>query len=203
MIMDWLAALLLAVSTGPAPDAPENGRAKLDAFAQDLETLAGRFEQVTVDAEGEIAEQSAGRLYFSRPDRFRWSYAEPFPQEIVADGEQLWHYDESLDQVTVREQPGATESPLLVLMRPELLDRFYRVTATGRDTIAFEPLEGNADIVAGRLYFEDALPWQLELEDSFGQLTRLRLIELERNAELSPDLFEFTVPEGVDVLEGY
>jgi len=200
MIMDWLAAVLLAVSTAGAP---EDGRAQLDDFAESLETLSGRFEQVTVDAEGAVTEESAGELYFSRPDRFRWSYAEPFPQELVADGEELWHYDESLEQVTVRDQPGAAESPLLVLTRPRLLDRFYRVTATGPEMIAFEPLEEAADIVQGRLYFNDGLPSQLELEDSFGQLTRLRLLDLERNPQLPPDLFEFSVPEGVDVLEGY
>ncbi len=200
MIMDWLAALLLAVSTSGAP---QDGRAQLDAFAEDLETLSGRFEQVTVDADGRVTEESSGELYYARPDRFRWSYAEPFPQEIVADGEQLWHYDISLEQVTVREQPGAAESPLLVLTRPELLDRFYRVTDSGSEVIEFEPLEDGTDIVQGRLYFRDGLPRQLELEDDFGQLTRLRLLELERNPEISPDVFEFTVPDGVDVLEGY
>lgn len=200
MIMDWLAALLLTVSTSGAS---EDGRAQLDRFADGLETLAGRFEQVTIDAEGEVTEESSGRLWFARPDRFRWSYEAPFPQEIVADGERLWHYDVSLEQVTVREQPGAAESPLLVLTRPELLDRFYRVTATGRELIEFEPTAEGTDIVQGRLYFRDGLPVQLELEDSFGQLTRLRLSELERNPELDPSLFEFTVPEGVDVLEGY
>lgn len=200
MIMDWLAALLLAVSTSGAP---QDGRAQLDAFAEDLETLSGRFEQVTVDADGRVTEESSGELYYARPDRFRWSYAEPFPQEIVADGEQLWHYDISLEQVTVREQPGAAESPLLVLTRPELLDRFYRVTDSGSEVIEFEPLEDGTDIVRGRLYFRDGLPRQLELEDDFGQLTRLRLLELERNPEISPDVFEFSVPDGVDVLEGY
>ncbi|RFF28631.1 MULTISPECIES: outer membrane lipoprotein chaperone LolA [unclassified Wenzhouxiangella] len=200
MIMDWLAALLLAVSTSGAP---QDGRAQLDAFAEDLETLSGRFEQVTVDADGRVTEESSGELYYARPDRFRWSYGEPFPQEIVADGEQLWHYDISLEQVTVREQPGAAESPLLVLTRPELLDRFYRVTDSGSEVIEFEPLEDGTDIVQGRLYFRDGLPRQLELEDDFGQLTRLRLLELERNPEISRDVFEFTVPDGVDVLEGY
>jgi outer membrane lipoprotein carrier protein len=200
MMMEWLAALLLAVS---ADGTSQDGRAQLDAFAENLETLSGRFEQVTVDAEGEVTEESSGELFYARPDRFRWSYAEPFPQEIVADGEQLWHYDVSLEQVTVREQPSAAESPLLVLTRPELLDRFYRVTASGREMIEFEPLEGETDIVQGRLYFRDGMPRQLELEDSFGQLTRLRLLELERNPDLANEKFEFTVPEGVDVLEGY
>lgn len=200
MIMDWLVALLLVISSsGSAQD----GRAQLDAFAEGLDTLAGRFEQVTVDAEGRVTEESSGQLYYARPDRFRWSYEAPFPQEIVADGEQLWHYDVSLEQVTVRDQPSARESPLLVLTRPELLDRFYRVTDSVQQMIEFEPLEESTDIVQGRLHFRNGLPSRLELEDSFGQLTRLRLLDLERNPELDAGLFNFEVPEGVDVLEGY
>lgn len=201
MMMDWLAALLLTVSSTGA--SPENGRAQLDAFAEGLETLSGRFEQVTVDAGGTVTEESSGELYFSRPDHFRWNYDEPFPQEIVADGEQLWHYDESLEQVTVREQPAANESPLLVLMRPELLERFYRVTASDATGFDFVPLDDNAEIERGRLEFRDRQPAMLELIDSFGQTTRLRLFDLDRNPELSADLFEFSVPEGVDLLEGY
>lgn len=201
MMMDWLAALLLTVSSTGA--SPENGRAQLDAFAEGLETLSGRFEQVTVDAGGSVTEESSGELYFSRPDHFRWNYDEPFPQEIVADGEQLWHYDESLEQVTVREQPAANESPLLVLMRPELLERFYRVTTSDATGFDFVPLDDNAEIERGRLEFRDRQPAMLELIDSFGQTTRLRLFDLDRNPELSSDLFEFSVPEGVDLLEGY
>ncbi|NBB91563.1 MAG: outer membrane lipoprotein chaperone LolA [Gammaproteobacteria bacterium] len=198
--MDWLAVVLLAVS---ASSAPEDGRAQLDAFAEGLDTLSGRFEQVTIDGSGRITEESSGALYFSRPDRFRWSYDEPFPQEIVADGEQLWHYDVSLEQVTVRPQPSASESPLLVLTRPELLDRFYRVTASEPGLIEFESLADNPEIEVGRLYFAGGRPERLELEDSFGQLTRLSLSALERNPTLSADLFSFEPPEGVDVLEGY
>jgi outer membrane lipoprotein carrier protein len=201
MMMDWLAALLLTISSTGA--SPENGRAQLDAFAEGLETLSGRFEQVTVDAGGSVTEESSGELYFSRPNHFRWNYDEPFPQEIVADGEQLWHYDESLEQVTVRDQPAANESPLLVLMRPELLERFYRVTASDAAGFDFVPLDDNAEIERGRLEFRDRQPAVLELIDSFGQTTRLRLFDLDRNPELSADLFEFSVPEGVDLLEGY
>lgn len=201
MMMDWLAALLLTISSTGA--SAENGRAQLDAFAEGLETLSGSFEQVTVDAGGSVTEESSGELYFSRPDHFRWNYDEPFPQEIVADGEQLWHYDESLEQVTVREQPAANESPLLVLMRPELLERFYRVTASDATGFDFVPLDDNAEIERGRLEFQDRQPAVLELIDSFGQTTRLRLFDLDRNPELSADLFQFSVPEGVDLLEGY
>ncbi|MEN1729722.1 MAG: outer-membrane lipoprotein carrier protein LolA, partial [Pseudomonadota bacterium] len=143
-------------------------------------------------------------IYFASPDRFRWRYVEPFPQELVADGTHLWHYDESLEQVTQQAQPSASESPLLVLTQPELLDRFYAIGETGdRDVIEFRPLDEEAEFEVARLYFADGLPTALEFNDNFGQRTRVDLIDLVRNPILSPDLFSFEPPEGADVLQGY
>ncbi len=193
------AAMLLAWST-----AMGDARSRLEAFADGLDTLSGEFVQITIDDSGRVLEETHGQLYFSSPDLFRWDYAEPFPQQMVADGEKLWHYDESLDQVTVRDQPEAGESPLLVLTRPELLDRFYQVSAGGDEMVLeFLPLAEDAEFELARMHFSGSLPELLELHDQFGQITRIELKELQRNPDLDPAVFMFEPPEGVDVLEGY
>jgi outer membrane lipoprotein carrier protein len=196
----FLVALALLPVAGVAqPDA----RALLDEFATGLETLRAEFTQITVDADGGVVEESSGRVFFAAPDRIRWDYLEPFPQVIVADGEQLWHYDEALEQVTVRPQPAPEDSPMLVLTRPDLLGEFYRVLPSERpDQLRFEPLAEPADIEMARLTFRDGTPRTLDIFDRFGQSTRIRLEDIERNAAIDPSVFEFEVPEGVDVLEG-
>lgn len=197
----------IAVLMSPllAAELDADPRAQLERFAEDLETLSGSFRQMIFDDDGFVLEESSGRVYFQSPDRFRWDYAEPFPQQLVADGEQLWHFDESLDQVTVRDQPVAADSPLLVLTRPELLDRFYRIDSGDHsDTLYFSPLEPEAGFERASLHFVDDSPVELELVDRMvGQITRIELYDLERNPELSEDLFRFEPPPGVDVLEGY
>lgn len=193
-----LPALLLSL-----PVMAADARDQLERFADGLESLSAGFDQFTVDADGRIVEEAAGRLYFLAPNRFRWDYADPFPQVIVADGDQLWHYDESLEQVTVREQPAPFDSPLMVLTRPDLLDRFYRIEpADVPDEIEFQPLEPDAEFERARLRFTGGLPAELDLVDRFGQHTRIALHELDRNPELDPELFRFVPPPGVDVLEG-
>ena len=194
--------LLLAIFQGPAHAQPDS-RALLDDFARNLNSLQAEFSQVTIDASDEVVEESSGRMYFQRPDLIRWDYLEPFPQVIVADGEQLWHYDESLDQVTVRSQPAPGESPMLVLTRPELLEKFYRILPSDRpDQLRFEPLAEQAEIEMARLTFRDGKPATLDLFDAFGQSTRLTLSEIRRNPDIDPSVFEFEVPEDADVLEG-
>lgn len=195
------AALLLALA-GPVSAQPD-ARALLDEFARGLDSLSAEFSQVTIDGNEEVVEESRGRMYFEAPDRIRWDYLEPFPQVIVADGEQLWHYDESLEQVTVRPQPAPEDSPMLVLTRPELLEKFYRILPSDRpDQLRFEPLADQAEIEMARLTFRDGKPAFLDLFDPFGQSTRLALSEIKRNPEIERGTFDFEVPEGADVLEG-
>lgn len=180
-------------------------RERLERFADGLNSLSGTFYQVIFDEDGFVVEESRGTLKFLAPDRFRWDYSEPFPQQLVADGERLWHFDESLDQVTVRAQPDAADSPLLVLTRPDLLDRFYRVEWSSRDDeLLFVPMEESGDFERARLRFEGDTPVLLELLDRLvGQTTRLELIDLRRNPALDAADFLFEPPPGVDVLEGY
>jgi len=196
------AALFVAAFSSSAAAQPD-ARVLLDDFARGLDSLSAEFSQITVDGSDEVVEESYGRMYFQAPDLIRWDYLEPFPQVIVADGEQLWHYDESLEQVTVRPQPAPGDSPMLVLTRPELLEKFYRILPSDRpDQLRFEPLADQAEIEMARLTFRDGKPATLDLFDPFGQSTRLTLTDIERNPDIDPSVFEFEVPEGADVLEG-
>ncbi|MGY6555052.1 MAG: outer membrane lipoprotein chaperone LolA [Wenzhouxiangella sp.] len=182
-----------------------DAREQLDRFAAGLASLSGEFRQVILDEDGFLVEESHGSLKFLAPDRFRWDYDEPFPQQLIADGERLWHFDIALDQVTVRAQPPAAESPLMVLTQPELLDRFYRIEPSrSADELEFTPLDGDGDFERATLRFADGLPVSLRLVDRLvGQSTMLELSKLQLNPELDPAEFTFEPPPGVDVLEGY
>ena len=59
---------------------------------------------------------SSGSFEFQRPGKFRFNYAKPFEQLIVADGKTLWLYDADLNQVTERAQAqvlGSTPAAIL------------------------------------------------------------------------------------------
>lgn len=182
-----------------------DAREQLERFADGLESLSGEFRQIIVDEDGFLVEESHGSLRFLAPDRFRWDYREPFPQQLIADGERLWNFDEALDQVTVRDQPEAADSPLLVLTQPALLDRFYRIQPSAEaNELVFVPLDAEANFERAILRFAQGLPVALELFDRLvGQRTVLELRDLQRNPDLDEALFRFEPPPGVDVLEGY
>jgi outer membrane lipoprotein-sorting protein len=68
------------------------------------------------------------------------------------------------------------------------------------DWYELTPREPQPEFRALRVVFKGELLVSLELEDHFGQRTRLDFQNLERNPDLDPALLDFTPPPGVDVV---
>lgn len=196
---------LSAQETAPAGAAePASGRAALEKFTKGLERFGAGFEQIIISADGAVMEEGAGEVWMQRPDRFRWSYHGEFPELIVADGEHIWMYDESLEQVTVRRQKELGDSPLLVIMDLSTLDERFTVTELGTVTglhlvelVARDPEAQFERVVLG---FQDETLQRLVLEDAFGLRTELRFSGLRRNPEIPEGHFDFEPPAGVDLI---
>ena len=197
--------VLILVSATPAVAAENGARQQLDAFSMGLDTLAASFSQRIVSRDGVVEDASEGRVWLARPNRFRWAYGGEWPELVVADGEKIWMYDEALEQVTVRDQQAATvDSPLAVLMQPDLLDREFEVREVGENDsmqlLELRAREAEADFERLLLGLRDDALELLIVEDAFGLRTEFRFRAIERNPELDSDLFRFTPPDGVDVI---
>ena len=177
---------------------------RINALIGDLESLSAGFEQQVVDESGRLVEESAGTFALRAPNLFRWHYAGPYEQLIVADGKRVWMHDVELEQVTVRTQDEAeSSSPLSVLTRPETLSERYVVeydTRDGLEVITLLPRVDEAEFEWVELGFRDQLLERLVIQDAFGQQTRIHFAEPQVNVALDGALFEFTPPEGVDVI---
>jgi outer membrane lipoprotein carrier protein len=196
---------LLALVASPLATAG-TARERLEAFAQKLDAVRGTFVQQVYDAEGRLDETSSGSLALKAPRLFRWSYEEPFPQLIVADGDNVWIHDEDLEQVTVRKQSlEEAQSPLTVLTDLSQLDRDYRVEEGGRegglDWLTLLPKAEEAPFRRARLGFgTDGALAKMVLEDSLGQRNEITFRKWELNPELDAATFRFVPPAGVDVV---
>lgn len=197
-------ALLLALFM-PIANGAGSARARLDAFARGLDAVSAQFTQTVHDPSGREVDGSTGTLALKAPRLFRWQYEQPFPQLIVADGNNVWIYDEDLEQVTVRAQSAAeAQSPLTVLTDLSLLEREFVVGEGGEtDGLAFlmlKPRAEEASFQECRLGFAaDGLALML-LIDNLGQRNEIRFSDWKRNPALSADAFTFDPPAGVDVV---
>jgi outer membrane lipoprotein carrier protein len=203
------AALLLgawSVIAAPAVAAPApSGVESLRRFFADVNRYTARFDQVVVDETGETIQESKGRLWIERPDKFRWDYDTPYKQEIVSDGERLWVYDEDLKQVTVRPlEGGLLDTPAVILAGRGRLEQQFTIKDDGvKDELAWvelSPKHKDSGFEKVRLGFEQGRLRRFELIDSLGQTTRYSLSDGLENKPISAERFSFTPPPGVDVV---
>ena len=181
-----------------------DGIDRLHAFLDQVHSLRADFQQSLYDEEDHKLDDASGKVYIARPGRFRWDYTEPYLQEIVGDGEKVWIYDSELEQVTVRPLGDALgDTPVMLLSSVEPVENSFEVRAVdgpdGYQWAELTPLGEQVSFTAIRLGFDGDTLRVMELSDAFGQLTRLRFTDVERNPELEPGLFQFTPPEGADV----
>ena len=202
--MRLVLALVLALA---AIQAQAQG-ASLERFQQFLRTTQSTtadFEQKVYDRNRKLVQESSGRFAFLRPGRFRWTYAKPFAQVIVGDGERVWVYDRDLNQVTVRRIAKALGStPAALLAGASDIDKAFDLAEGGdRDGLAWveaKPKDKDAGFERIRLGMSVAGIEAMELVDNFGQTTLLRFKALVRNPQIDPETFRFTPPKGADVL---
>jgi len=198
------AAMLLALVA--AAPARAGAVAALREFLAQTKTARGEFTQQVTRGQAQAAPPSSGTFFFERPGKFRWIYAKPYEQVLVADGERLFLYDKDLNQVTVKKVTAALPaSPASILFGGNEFERDFVVTDAGtRDGIEWlkaVPRAKDSQFERIEIGFRDGAPVAMVLADSFGQVSRLAFSRFERNARLDAQLFRFVPPAGADVLE--
>jgi len=185
--------------------AQQAARDQLVQFAEGLETFSAQFEQRVIGTDGVVEDQSDGQVWLSQPHYIRWEYGGDFPELVVADGLQIWIYDEMLEQVTIKPQSDfAADSPLSVISNIEKLDEQFEVREAGdSDGLLLLELRSKneeAEFERVLLGLQNNELRLMTMEDAFGLRTEIRFDQLQRNTPLDASLFTFVPPEGVDVL---
>lgn len=195
-------ALVLALA---AAVALANGLQSLFRFFNEVNRFTAQFTQVVVDDAGKPVQESRGRFWIERPNKFRWNYDAPSKQQIVSDGERLWVYDEDLRQVTVRPlKQGLLDTPAMLLAgRGRIEDQFVvkdAGTENNLDWVLLVPKRKDTGVERVRLGFEHNRLAAFEIVDGLGQTTRYTLRDAVENIPIDPNRFKFTPPPGVDVV---
>lgn len=187
------------------PSASGSSLERFSEFINQTLTAKGDFEQKIFDRNRKLLQESRGTLAFSRPGKFRWSYAKPYPQLIVGDGSRVWIYDEDLNQVTVRKLDQALGStPAALLAGNNEAMRAFRLSDQGAkgglEWLEALPRNKEGNFERIRMGFGSSGLQIMELVDNFGQTTVLRFTSLQSNPKLDSGLFRFSPPKGADVI---
>lgn len=191
--------LLLGAAHGQASSMDE-----LEQYFSEVQTLSGRFVQETLDSSGELIEAAEGEFLIARPDRFRWDYALPYEQQIVADGQQLWVYDVDLDQVVVRPIDEALGVGAAQLLSGDIqsLQASFDIEQGDAGALLLTPLDPAWAFQRIQLQLRQGIPSRMEIADGMGQTVVVEFHDVVVNPDIPERDFEFVAPPHVDVIEG-
>ncbi len=197
----FLAAAVLAVASFTAhADAVDT----LRAFVRDVASGKALFTQTVTSPDG-AKKTSSGSFAFERPNRFRFAYAKPFEQTIVADGEKVWIHDPDLDQVSSRRITDALGATPAAILAGGDIDRSFELSALpsrgGVDWVKAAPRARDGAFQSVQVGFRGKALAAIEIVDAFGQHSLLQFDQWEPNAAIPAGTFRFTPPPGADVIE--
>ncbi len=204
-MMNFRFLLILALLLTSLTVQADEGAKQLQRFLKNLTTLKADFQQTLTTPELEGVFITNGTFYLNRPGRFRWEYAPPNEQIIVADGNRVWLHDVELEQVSHRSQREALKgTPALLLSDTSPVGRYFDTRELGKKEglIWVELLPKQKDVQFNhlRLGLADHELRRMEMSDSFGQVTRFVFSNIARNTELQDELFIFDPPSGLDLI---
>lgn len=178
-----------------------------DNVSDSLEKLLGgytsyqaNFTQTTAGGKGG-AKTSYGKVYMQRPGRFRWETTKPYQQTVIANGNTLWIYDVDLAQATKQALSQRGFNPAQLLTEPVAnLTQKFTVTQQSNDWYMLTPKKADRGFKAAYLQFQNNQLTGLKIVNQLNQTNVFSFSQIHINPSLSPNLFNFKPPAGVQVL---
>lgn len=181
---------------------------KLQEKLENISSYKAMFTQEIRDEFNMVLDSSGGYFELQRPKQFRWVVKDPYEQEIVADGENLWQFDRDIEQINVSGLDASLETtPAAILTKDkvDIVDNYNvaEIATESDDNFLFQLSSKAEDALFERLLIEfkgDNLV-ALQVNDNLGQSTSIEFDEVNLAPEFADDHFSFTPPEGVDVID--
>jgi chaperone LolA len=177
--------------------------AELDRAAAALAGTEASFTQRFTPKGFKTAQVESGTVVFGALPMMRWTYSRPEEKLFVFDGEHSWFYVPADKQVTktTLDASRRSELPFLLIGDAAARDRNFVVREKG-NVITLQPRSASAMIrnvtvtIAPSTHFIQ----RVDYVDREGNQTTFELAGMHKRA-VSSDLFHFTPPAGVQVVE--
>jgi len=200
--------LVLSVISYAEENKEVTAQSLLDEIRKDLTALNASFLQYEIDANDIMSEKLGGQVWLQTPNKFKWEYAEPAPQLILANGETVWVYDEDLEQVTVKKQES-TQNPIYVLLNKEQTEKNFDMALLAKEKdqleqqnwIEMTPKNPGEDIKKVWLGIENNNLRVIKLKNQMDNIVIFEFANIVRNPDLKEGYFTFDIPKGVDVIQ--
>ncbi len=189
------------------PDVSRILKAVQDRYNR-AQTLQVVFQQ-TYSMRGRAARTESGELFLRKPGRMRWQYESPKGKLFVSDGKQVYLYTPASNQVQkmkVRESDDMRTPLAFLLGKLDFWRDFDRFVATPESTdlrLKAQPKSDQAPYTEVEFVVTPSNQIRsLRITGQDQSIMEFRFSAEKLNPPLSEELFHFTPPTGVEILEG-
>ena len=206
-----LFSLLSGTRAAAADTSVDRIASRVDHRYNHLKTLKAQFQENYSGAG--LTRNESGELWLEKPGKMRWQYELPTPKLFIVDGKNAFFYVPSERQA--RRMPAKKlddfRSPIRYLLGHTKLQQEFK-----RLALSSEAPQQSADLVLEGVPkgMEDRVRRVLLEISPTNQITRIHIDELdgsstefvfrdiEENVAVKPELFRFSPPPGIEVVEG-
>ena len=179
--------------------------AKLDKLLSNIDTITAEINQLIVESDGGILEESQIIMHIKRPEGFYWETVTPFPELLVTNGKRLWNYQPDLEQVVIEDwnpDQSALAAQLLYGKTENLEEDYYIVAIDAEQSQTFELKPKSPDNLYEliTISFINSSLELIYIENSSGERTAWQFTSSDINPPLGEDLFEFIPPDGIEII---
>jgi outer membrane lipoprotein carrier protein len=183
----------------------------VDRHYNHLHTLECTFTEIYSGSGSQRTE--SGTLWLKKPGKMRWEYRSPKEKLFVGDGKNAWFYVPGEHQVrkTSMKKLDDLRSPLAFLLGKAQLQKELQGLSLAPDVVPVEAgdvmLRGVPKGLADRLseVLLEITPEgsinRIVLHEVDGATIEYRFSEQKEDVEIANQRFEFTLPDGVEVIE--
>ncbi len=213
-VLLWGFLIALLFFCGVSFAAPAGGGGLEEVIAQvekryDVSGFSADFHQVSTIKAMEISDEATGRMFVRKPEMMRWEYDKPERQVIITNADKLWIYRPQDNQVIVGKAPvffaGGKGAGFLADIK--VLRRKFDISLVAADDNRFHvlqlvPIEKTIDVEKILLYVDkdSHLVQRVVTYNTYGDETRIDLLNSRFDQVPDQSLFTFTVPKGADVV---
>lgn len=184
----------------------------LNSRLDKISALSGQFRQENFDLLQNRKSQASGRFFFLKPGLMRWIYEEPDPYSIISGKEQIWLYDPILENVTIYKTRNVRGIEIIgMLFEPEKLLHLFKIIKPLKTLLDVDPGDKllfishkvrDPNILEVQLSFDAAYRRkQIVIVDLNRNYRKFTLSNLNTNPRISAADFEFSIPEGVEIID--
>ncbi|HVX39573.1 MAG TPA: outer membrane lipoprotein chaperone LolA [Gemmatimonadaceae bacterium] len=214
-----LLTFALCLSAAAAPLGAQSVDATIDRAVSawsKIKTVRGTFEQTVTNPLTGSSASASGVYQQARPNRLAIRFTQGAEGAIVSDGEALWIYLPNSAPGRVIKRPATDHASMPIDLTGQFLESpraKYTIADAGTHPVDGHAAHGlvltpkaghDAPFTRAVVWVDDddSLIREFETTETSGVTRRVHLTSIEPNASVAADVFRFSVPKGVTVVEG-